>query len=219
MLLFLVRHGECFGNVDAAQYADPDTALTPLGEIQATRVGERLAELNVTHLVSSPLMRALATTQIIADKTSIAHFEVWMDLREGNHGQYWCQPRCQLAAKAPKARLPEALGEADWLHETANYQVFTQRCERVITHLTATFTHADRVVVVTHGILASNLLHVLLGITWQRPTWFELANGSLTCVRLVADPAAERPGWALLPPVDIEVAYVNDTRHLSALSE
>ncbi|HMN31479.1 MAG TPA: hypothetical protein PKE45_25240, partial [Caldilineaceae bacterium] len=70
-------------------------------------------------------------------------------------------------------------------------------------------------VLVTHGLVGSNLLHVLLGITWQRPTWFELANGSITQVRLVRDPAAERPGWELLPPVVVEVQVVNDTRHLA----
>ncbi|MEZ4677847.1 MAG: histidine phosphatase family protein [Caldilineaceae bacterium] len=70
MFIFIVRHGECYGNIDAN--LGPDTALTPLGEAQVDRVGERLAELNVTHVVSSPLLRALGTAQRIADKLGLA---------------------------------------------------------------------------------------------------------------------------------------------------
>lgn len=180
-------------------------------------MGKRLAALQVTHVVSSPLLRALATAQIIADQANLLDFAVWMDLREGNHGEYWCEPRHRLAAAAPKALLPDELGETGWLHQTLDNQAFTTRCAGVIAQVRQTFNHADRVALVTHGIVASNLLHVLLGIDWQRPAWFDLANGSLTEVRLVPDPVAERPGWALLPPVAVEVAYLNDIRHLDIL--
>ncbi len=212
--LWIVRHGECLGNVDAQRYPGPDTELTTLGKHQGQCVGQRLAALQITHLVSSPLLRALQTAQIIADQAQLAQFEVWMDLREGNHGDYWCEPRQRLAAAAPKATLPAELGDAGWLHQTRNNQQFTARCARVLDQVRQRFGHADRVALVTHGIVASNLLHALLGIPWSRPTWFELANGSLSSVRLVPDPAAERPGWELLPPVDVEVEYLNDVRHL-----
>lgn len=213
MHVFLVRHGECFGNVDP-DTTDPDSDLTPLGETQARRVGMRLADLKVTHLVSSPLLRAVATAEIITAHANIAAFDVWMDLREGNHGAYRCRPRAHLAARGPKAILPNELEADGWLHETKNNPEFVGRCKRVVTRIKETFTHNDRVAVVTHGLVGNNLLHLFLGISLQQPIWFELANGSITGVRFVVDPAGERPNWELLPPVDVEVAYVNDIRHL-----
>lgn len=215
MLLWIVRHGECLGNVDTQRYPGPDTELTELGRRQAECVGQRLASLRITHLVSSPLLRALETAQIIADQAHLERFDVWMDLREGNHGDYWCEPRQRLAAAAPKANLPAELGDTGWLHQTLDNQAFTARCERVLAQVHQSFDHVDRVALVTHGIVGSNLLHALLAIPWSRPAWFELANGSLSQVRLVPDPAAERPGWELLPPVDVEVESINDRRHLS----
>ncbi len=123
MHVFLIRHGECIGNIDPA-VTDPDTDLTPLGETQARRVGIRLAELTVTHIISSPLLRAVATAEIIAAHTSITAFDVWMDLREGNHGAYWCRPRTHLVARGPKAILPTEVEADGWLHETKNNAEF-----------------------------------------------------------------------------------------------
>ena len=217
MFLFIVRHGECYGNLNAD--LGPDTALTPLGEVQAARVGERMAELNVTHVISSPLLRALGTAQPIADQANLATFEAWMDLREGNHGEYWCEPRTKLVAAAPKAILPDELAEEGWLHKTSNNQAFIARCERVVAKIKQTFTHADRVAIVSHGIVGSHLLHLFLGMPLQQQQWFELENGSISALRLVADPVAERPNFELLPPVDVEVYCVNERRHLAGLEK
>lgn len=217
MMLYIVRHGECFGNVDPHVHDGPDTDLTPLGETQAAYTARRLAQLGVTHVVSSPLSRALTTAQIIADQINLKAFDVWMNLREGNHGEYMCQPRSHLQRLAPKATLPAEIQELGWLHKTLSYGEYTDRCEQIIAQLRTEFSHHDSVAVVTHGITGSNMLHALLGISWQKPMWFTLDNGSITAVRFVEDPHAERPGWELLPPVPIEVEYVNDTRHVRRL--
>ncbi len=44
------------------------------------------------------------------------------------HGEYWCEPRHELAAAAPKAILPDELEENGWLHQTPNNQAFIGRC-------------------------------------------------------------------------------------------
>ncbi|HMN31480.1 MAG TPA: histidine phosphatase family protein, partial [Caldilineaceae bacterium] len=141
MHVFIVRHGECLGNVDATLHPGPDTTLTPLGRTQARCAAKRLAGLGITHVVSSPLLRALSTAQTIAEEATITQITVCMDLREGNHGEYWCEPRSRLAAAAPTAILPAELGESGWLHKTADNGEFTLRCEHVIRWVKATFTH------------------------------------------------------------------------------
>jgi len=62
MQVLLVRHGESEPNA-----ATPDWDLSARGEWEAQRVGQRLSGVGVTHVVSSPLLRALATAHIIAE--------------------------------------------------------------------------------------------------------------------------------------------------------
>ena len=58
MLLYVIRHGDpCY---------DPDS-LTPLGQRQAEAVGRRLAQVGITRVYSSPLVRAQQTAQPAAD--------------------------------------------------------------------------------------------------------------------------------------------------------
>ena len=59
-----------------------------------------------------------------------------------------------------------------------------------------------------------SLFRLFLGIPLQRQQWFALSNGSISALRLVADPVAERPNYELLPPVEVEVYCVNERRHL-----
>jgi len=98
-----------------------------------------------------------------------------------------------------------------------DYDALWQRCQELITRVRQHFTHQDHVVLVTHGGCANYLLHILLGIDRRAPQWFDLANGSITRVRLVADPEAERPSWPLYPPIPVEIKNVNDVAHLACV--
>lgn len=83
MHLLIIRHGECLGQCDPDYYDDPDSALSPGGEQQARHVAQRLREERVTHILSSPLIRSLATASIITEAIEIEHIAVWPELREG----------------------------------------------------------------------------------------------------------------------------------------
>ena len=82
--------------VDSERYSDLETDLTPRGEMQEVYVAKRLAHFGSTHVVSSLLSRSMATAQLIADQADIETIDVWMNLSEGNHGEYVCQPRNRL---------------------------------------------------------------------------------------------------------------------------
>ena len=69
--LILVRHGETEENLAGiAQGWHPGT-LSALGQQQVLRLAERIARLEPNALFSSPLGRAVATAQAIADKTGL----------------------------------------------------------------------------------------------------------------------------------------------------
>src|SRR5689334_8295809 len=69
-VIYLVRHGQTEFNVARRYQGQGDSPLTLLGQMQAKRMGERLAGLvgdpTGWRIVSSPLGRAVATAKIIA---------------------------------------------------------------------------------------------------------------------------------------------------------
>ncbi len=67
--LYVVRHGQSVLNVTRTFAGRTDTPLTDVGREQAKRAGEKVAELNIDLIVSSPLIRALETAQIIAESS------------------------------------------------------------------------------------------------------------------------------------------------------
>jgi hypothetical protein len=76
MDLILVRHGECGTN-------STDDILTSVGEWQAQQFGQRLTNMPVTALLSSPLLRALGTAHIIAHHLGNCPVEVWQSFGKG----------------------------------------------------------------------------------------------------------------------------------------
>lgn len=217
MDLFIVRHGESLAQVDAALDNHPDTALSPLGERQAQAAATRLAMLEVSQIVSSPLLRALGTASYIAEAVDHPAIEVWPELCEGWTNGYQSFQRQELVRRFPRANLPNSITNEGWFHPgDETYAAFCARAERALRRIESTFAHADHVVVVTHGGLASSLLNTILQISPATPQWFELQNASITHVYLVPDPQQERfgGGYVLYPPVRAEVQSVNDTTHL-----
>src|SRR5713226_9640830 len=100
MHLFLIRHGECLGQIDPAADNHPDTPLSPRGEQQAAAVAARLQGLGISHIVSSPLLRALGTASCLAEVSGHS-IDVWPELREGWLGSNQSFPRRELIERFP----------------------------------------------------------------------------------------------------------------------
>jgi len=70
MKLILIRHGQTDENV-AHRHQPNDTPLSVLGRKQAVQAADTLQTAGVTHVVSSPLIRALQTASLIANGLDI----------------------------------------------------------------------------------------------------------------------------------------------------
>src|SRR5438552_8959820 len=101
--LYLIRHGQSGGNVarQEGRLAEYDPPLTPAGEEQARRLGERMATYGVDVVYSSPLQRAYNTGLEIARRTG-HEIRVVDDLQEIN------EP-LKEAAPDPAEPLPEGV--------------------------------------------------------------------------------------------------------------
>ena len=61
MRILLARHGETPWNAEGRYQGQIDIPLSPVGEAQASALGQRLQDMQIDRAVASPLSRALST--------------------------------------------------------------------------------------------------------------------------------------------------------------
>ena len=220
MHLYLVRHGQCLSESSPGVFT-PDGDLSALGERQAYLAAERLATAGITHVLSSPLLRALATASAIAEAAGDLPVEVWTELREGYGDMpgvpvpiYRGPGRSELLRRFPRVVLPADITDDGWQHGGDNrYPAFYARCANVARQRESRFAPDDRVVVVGHGGCLNYVLHALFGIPVAAPVWLQMDLGAITTLRLAPE-RERRQGWPLYPPVGVELLSLNDRSHL-----
>ena len=215
MHLYLIRHGECLGQTDPGHYADPDSPLSSLGRQQAQLTARCLSRVKLTQVLSSPLVRSLETAQAIAELQQLS-VEAWTDLREGFSHYHRGRALAELQDRFTNARFPKEVDEQGWHHGNDVYDDWQPRCERILKKI-GVLSADSHVALVSHGGFGNYLLHSALGLDFKKPHWFELANGSISRLRFVPHPEAERPNWPLYPPVGLEIHSINEAAHLSEL--
>ena len=70
MKIIFVRHGQTNENV-AHRHQPEHTPLSIVGRKQAMAAGERLGDIGVTHIISSPLVRTLQTASLIGNQLNL----------------------------------------------------------------------------------------------------------------------------------------------------
>ena len=87
MALYVTRHGETPWNTANRVCGLADIPLTDQGVLQAMVLAEEVKDLPITRIISSPLIRAKTTAQIVADKN---HLPLTIDerLKEFDFGRY-----------------------------------------------------------------------------------------------------------------------------------
>lgn len=96
--VYLVRHGETEWTVSGQHTGLTDLPLTRSGEEQARRLKPRLAVKTFARVFSSPLRRAMRTSELCG-YGSVAEAEP--DLIEWNYGDYEGKTRPEILAQRP----------------------------------------------------------------------------------------------------------------------
>lgn len=97
-VVYVARHGETAWSLSGQHTGLTDLPLTPNGEGNAKRLGERLRELTFTKVFTSPLQRA-SRTCALAGFGAMA--EVDVDLVEWNYGQYEGRTSAEIQTERP----------------------------------------------------------------------------------------------------------------------
>ena len=97
-IVYLVRHGETAWSLSGRHTGLTDLPLTPRGECNARRLGERLQGLEVSRVFTSPLKRAFRTCELAGFG---ARAQVDRDLVEWNYGDYEGLTTAEIQARRP----------------------------------------------------------------------------------------------------------------------
>lgn len=152
MTLYLVRHGQTAFNAAGRYQGRLDSPLTPLGRAQAGRVGELLATLVEpgTRVVSSPLGRALATAEIIADAAGLPAPETDARLMEVSLGSWDGMTDEDIEAAFPGARA--GTDRWNWYFASPDGERYEQMAARAGDWLAGALASATPLVAVSHGV-------------------------------------------------------------------
>jgi broad specificity phosphatase PhoE len=171
--LFLVRHGETIGNASRIVQR-PDSPLSPRGLAQAARLARRLAREGLRRIVSSDLVRAVATAEHLQRATG-APLSLEPLLQERNFGDLRGVPYAELGPDMFSPDYAPANGET--------WPAFHARVDRAWARVQelAGATDGD-LAVVTHGLVCRSLAarHLVLDDGGSAPERWE--NASVTIV-------------------------------------
>lgn len=200
--LILIRHGESEANTQGIYQGQTyDTNLTALGKKQAQAAAEKVQQLPVARVFTSPLKRTFQTAQIIAREIRVP---VIQDIRllEIDHGDWGGQTKEKVAEMYPNL-------VKKWVQNPT--QVVMPRGENLaevqkrVMSLVAQWRREGRdrsLAVVSHDVTLRVLISHVLGLPLNAIWNFRLDNGALTTINL-----AGKPGLSTL----------NDNGHLAGV--
>lgn len=200
MELYLVRHGQSEGNAGVTRQHDP--LLTELGQKQARWVARRLMQERFDVFYTSPMTRALQTSQVISEHLEICP-QAWPDLCEKTDwGDYHGLPRSEIRARFPEVVLPDSITEDGWWQlGTEDEEAAYDRAAQIEAYLRQQYEISDqRVILVGHGTFGAILMSRILGAGPCGYTRFSQHNACISQIEIL-------PGRAKL-------RYLNRVDHL-----
>jgi broad specificity phosphatase PhoE len=181
MKVYLLRHGQTSWNQDQRLQGLHDIPLNRAGVRQSRRLAEWHRNTGVRRIVSSPLLRARRTAQILAEHIGLAPFTDDR-LREIDHGP-WTGLRLAVIAD----RFPDEF--ATWLFiserlrlpNSESLAAVYQRCTAALMDLINENRDED-VLIVSHGVVNALLLCAATGVSLSRIREYSLHNASMSAL-------------------------------------
>lgn len=180
--LYLVRHGQTEWNLERRLQGQLDSPLTEIGQVEAKKVGQRLAGLGVNRLVGSDLGRTQQTAKRVSEALSetlgsAPMYETNEGFRERNLGRL--QGRRVLELTADEAEEYDACRFGDPEYRPQGGEARLQLAARGMASLTSLVAQLDSgqsAAVISHGGLLGAVLGNILGIPIDVRRAFYVAN-------------------------------------------
>ena len=228
MRLYLIRHGQSTNNalVDGGgQQRVADAPLTELGTIQADLLANHIANADgqsdgkafgITHIFCSPMLRALQTTQPLANALGIQP-EIWVETHEtggvfleqaeGEFVGYGGMTHPQIQEQFPGFGIPASINDQGWWQTEQGLErdVVSQfRAMKVAEAILQYATQEDHIAIVSHFAFINLLMRAFFRTLPSRraePRYFH-QNTAITRMQFKGD-----------EPI---IFYQNRVEHLAA---
>jgi probable phosphoglycerate mutase len=207
MKVLLARHGETPWNAEGRYQGQIDIPLSENGERQAQLLAERLAEVDITRAVASPLSRARRTAELALGPARAARLMFDEGLKEIAHGDWEGLLAAEIHARDPArlrawretpetVQMPGAGGESIVEVLDRAWPAFTRAC--------AGLGEDDTLLVVAHDAVNRVILCRVLGLPLSRLWSFRQAPTTINLLQGASVGA-------------LEVVRLNDCSHHTAL--
>jgi probable phosphoglycerate mutase len=198
MYLYIIRHGETYGNLNGDGFTETD--LTDNGLNQAFLLGERFKDEKIDAIYTSPLIRAVRTGSEIHKYHKNAKFNIFTSLMEkGTDKNYTGLPDDVLENIVPQAVIRDRtpLGEED-------QQKAMERATAIINTIISENTDDSNIVIVAHGMFNTYLILAATGLALIPDFNFSQNNTGVTLIRYLYEDNIKKT----------KLTYLNDCSHL-----
>lgn len=203
MKLYIIRHGETFGNLNGDGFSETD--LTPKGERQITLLGERFKGENIDKFYVSPLVRAVKTANAVREHHK--NTPIIIDsllLEKGTAPDYTGLPDEEIKKLCPDTEINfrTPLGEE-------NDEKAYSRAKEIIEKIKAENEFESTVVVIAHGTFNSYLVLAALDFPFKENFNFSHVNTGVTLVQYLKENDV----------IKTKLKFLNDYSHLDELPQ
>jgi broad specificity phosphatase PhoE len=183
-LVILVRHGQTDENVSGRISGQGPVPLNVRGQEQARLAAEVLAPLGITHIFSSPLVRARQTAEFLAERLQKPIEEI-PDLCEVGYGDWEGKTFSEMRTHPVAHQVFNDPINAIFPNGESLLAV-QQRGIRVIEWVRGTYPQGI-VTVVSHGDVIRTTLAHYLGMPFNDYRRIDLDNGAISVLELFDD--------------------------------
>ena len=198
MKLYIIRHGETFGNLNGDGFSETD--LTPKGERQIYLLGERFKKEKIDKFYVSPLVRAVKTANAVREhhKNTPIIIDALL-LEKGTAPDYTGLPDEEIKKLCPDAEINHRtpLGEEDDLKAYI-------RAKKIIEKIKAENDFESTVVIIAHGTFNSYLVLGALDFPLKENFNFSHVNTGVSLVQTIKENGV----------VKTKLKFLNDYSHL-----
>ncbi len=201
MRILLARHGETPWNAEGRYQGQIDIPLSHVGEAQASALGKRLHDVDITRAVASPLSRARHTAELALGEARASMLTTDADLQEIAHGEWEGLLASEINEKDPvRLRAWREEPQTVLMPGGESLDQVLERSWRGFARATEGLGDHDTLLVVAHDAVNRVLLCRILGLPIGKLWSFRQAP---TTINLLEGPDVNR----------LEVVRLNDCSH------